>query len=213
MHTLKRWGARLWEWYKEFCRKCRRHAERSRRKFGWFRSHIGVAGAFLLWLFCTPLILELLAALYLIPALWWLAKAVVFCVCTAVNKVFRTDIPCPSLSFSGDSAKMSGEEYEKYVADRLAEKGFYNIRLTPSSGDYGVDILAEKGGVKYAFQCKRYSSPVGVKAVQEVYAGCRKYCMEQPVVVTNSSFTPNAKTLADDLGVSLWELEMFDAIF
>jgi restriction system protein len=75
-----------------------------------------------------------------------------------------------------------------------------------------VDITATKGGVNYAFQCKRYVSPVGVKAVQEVFAGSRKYGADRAVVVTNSTYTPNAKTLANDLGVTLWDLEMLDAI-
>lgn len=107
---------------------------------------------------------------------------------------------------------MSGTEFEKYVADVLRYKGFFNIRMTPVTGDYGVDITAEKDGVKYAFQCKRYSSPVGVKAVQEVYSGQHLYGADRAVVVCSSSYTPNAKTLAGDLGVTLWDLEMLDAI-
>ncbi len=48
---------------------------------------------------------------------------------------------------------------------------FKSVEVTRGSGDYGVDVLAEKEGVTYAVQCKRYDGPVGVKAVQEAYAG------------------------------------------
>ena len=66
---------------------------------------------------------------------------------------------------------MTGEDFELYVAQMLGKIGFYNIQTTKGSGDQGVDILAEKEGMKYAFQCKRYDKPVGNNAVQEVFAG------------------------------------------
>ena len=66
---------------------------------------------------------------------------------------------------------MTGEDFEVYVAMILQQIGFVNVQLTKGSGDQGVDIIAEKDGVKYAFQCKRYDKPVGSKAVQEVFAG------------------------------------------
>lgn len=107
---------------------------------------------------------------------------------------------------------MSGEDFERFVADKLRRRGFSDVCMTPTTGDYGVDITATKGGVRYAFQCKRYSGSVGVHAVQEVYSGSKKYGADRAVVVTNSKYTPNAREMADDLGVSLWELEMLDAI-
>lgn len=115
--------------------------------------------------------------------------------------------------FRGKRVKdMNGVEFERYVAAALKRKGFRKISMTPITGDYGVDITAERDGVRYAFQCKRYSSPVGVAAVQQIYSGSHKYGAERAVVVTNSTYTPNAKILADDLGVTLWDLEMLDAI-
>ena len=67
--------------------------------------------------------------------------------------------------------EMDGLDFEYYCADLLAENGFVDVQVTRSSGDYGIDILAEKEGVTYAIQCKRYTGLVGVKAVQEAYAG------------------------------------------
>ena len=66
---------------------------------------------------------------------------------------------------------MEGHEFEYFCADLLEKRGFEEVEVTKGSGDYGVDILAEKDGVTYAIQCKRYDGPVGVKAVQEAYAG------------------------------------------
>ena len=52
--------------------------------------------------------------------------------------------------------EMEGHEFEYFCADLLEKRGFEEVEVTKGSGDYGVDILAEKDGVTYAIQCKRY---------------------------------------------------------
>lgn len=102
---------------------------------------------------------------------------------------------------------MSGEEFEEYVYEILKRIGYKHIRLTQKSGDYGVDILATYKGVHYAFQCKYYSKPVGVSAVQQAYSGCEYYDYDEAVVVTNQTFTRQAHALAMRNGVILWDGE------
>ncbi len=99
---------------------------------------------------------------------------------------------------------MTGYEYEEFCADYLEKMGFYNIKVTKASGDQGVDITAFKNSIKYAFQCKYYESPVGNKAVQEVFAGKEFYDCQKAVVITNNTFTPSAVELANKNGVELW---------
>ena len=100
---------------------------------------------------------------------------------------------------------LSGVDFEKFVAKLLEDNEFEQVSCTKASGDYGVDILAERFDELYAFQCKRYSGHLGVKSVQEIYAGAKMYHAEYAVVVTNSYFTPNALKLARELGVELWD--------
>lgn len=100
---------------------------------------------------------------------------------------------------------MTGAEFEDYVAFLLEENGFERVALTPASGDYGADVLAERDGVRYAFQCKLYGSPVGNKAVQEIHAGREFYGCNLGVVVTNQHFTPAARAQAEAVGVWLWD--------
>ena len=69
----------------------------------------------------------------------------------------------------------------------------------------GIDILAEKDGVTYAIQCKRYSAPVGVKAVQEAYAGRDYYDRMVGCVLTNQYFTQPAVEAAKKLKILLWD--------
>lgn len=98
---------------------------------------------------------------------------------------------------------MDGHQYEYVVADFLKAKGYHGVKVTKGSGDFGVDVIATKHGAKYAVQCKLYSSPVGVSAVQEVVAGKAYYGCTEAMVVTNSTFTSAAEKLAKSNGVIL----------
>lgn len=110
-----------------------------------------------------------------------------------------------SHSFDDIFDDMDGEEFEEFCAELLEKKGYENVELTGKSHDKGVDIFADKNGVSYAIQCKCYSEPVGIKAVQEVYAGKDYYCCMVAVVMTNQSFTKSAIEFASRLNVLLWD--------
>ena len=100
---------------------------------------------------------------------------------------------------------MEGHDFEFFCADLLERRGFVDVEVTRSSGDYGVDVLAEKDGVTYAIQCKRYDGPVGVKAVQEAYAGRDFYDRMVGAVMTNQYFTDPAVAAARKLKILLWD--------
>ncbi|MDE5746363.1 MAG: restriction endonuclease [Acetatifactor sp.] len=104
-----------------------------------------------------------------------------------------------------DMDLMEGHEFEYYCADLLRRAGFLEVEVTRGSGDYGVDILAERDGVTYAVQCKRYDGPVGVKAVQEAYAGRDYYDRMVGAVMTNQYFTRPAVEVARKLKILLWD--------
>lgn len=104
-----------------------------------------------------------------------------------------------------DMDLMEGHEFEYYCAELLRQAGFLEVEVTRGSGDYGVDILAELGGVTYAVQCKRYDGPVGVKAVQEAYAGRDYYDRMVGAVMTNQYFTKPAVEVARKLKILLWD--------
>lgn len=102
---------------------------------------------------------------------------------------------------------LEGHDFEYYCADLLRGSGFDDVHVTQGSGDYGVDILARKDGVTYAVQCKCYSAPIGVSAVQEAYAGRDYYGRMVGAVMTNQHFTQAAQKAADKLKILLWDRE------
>lgn len=100
---------------------------------------------------------------------------------------------------------MNGIEFENWCSELLQNLSFSNIVRTKISGDQGVDILAEKDGVKYAIQCKCYSHDLGNTPVQEVNAGKTIYNCHVAAVMTNRYFTAGAKNAAQATGVLLWD--------
>lgn len=100
---------------------------------------------------------------------------------------------------------MEGHEFEGWCANALRNVGFVDVQVTPGSGDQGVDVLANKDGIKYAIQCKCYSSNLGNTPIQEVCAGKSFYHCHVGVVMTNQYFTPKAKELAEATGTLLWD--------
>lgn len=101
--------------------------------------------------------------------------------------------------------QMDGIQFEHFCCSLLLQNGFYNVDVTRASGDQGVDVLAEKDGIRYAIQCKCFSSDLGNTPIQEIYAGKEMYNCHIGVVMSNRYFTPGAKELAEKTRVILWD--------
>ena len=97
---------------------------------------------------------------------------------------------------------MEGVVYEDYCQTILLQAG-WEVRHTKASGDQVVDLIAEIEDIMVCIQCKRYSKPVGNKAVQEVLAGKAFYGGTHAVVASNAGFTKAAKSLAKSADVIL----------
>lgn len=98
--------------------------------------------------------------------------------------------------------EMTGEEFEEFLG-RLFKKRGFKVFFTKASGDYGADlILKDREGI-IAVQAKRYSSTVGVKAVQEVIGALKMYDATEAWVITNNYFTKQAQKLAETNDVYL----------
>jgi len=107
---------------------------------------------------------------------------------------------------------MEGREFEHYCAKLLKNNGFTNVEVTSTSGDFGVDVLAEKKGTTYAFQCKRQSSNVSNRAVQEIFSGKEFYKRDKGIVLTNQYFTKSAKETAERTDIELWDRKMLESM-
>lgn len=120
-----------------------------------------------------------------------------------IEKVLSGEID--NIELDKIDVEMDGYDFENCSANLLLNNGFNNVEVTQYSGDFGVDIIAYKDDVKYAIQCKKYSSPVGIKAVQEVIGSKTMNDCHVAVVLTNNFFTSSAKELAKKNNVLLWD--------
>lgn len=146
-------------------------------------------------LFTTEMLIVIIAGLILI-----VAAGVVLCrKYRLINRIKRRDM-------------MEGFDFEYYCADLLEANGFYDVTVTRSCGDFGIDILAEKDGVTYAIQCKRYEGLVGIKAVQEAYSGRDYYDRMVGCVLTNQYFTKAAADAAKKLKILLWDRDYLESL-
>jgi restriction system protein len=103
-----------------------------------------------------------------------------------------------------DIDKMDGKTFEKYLKVFFEKLG-YQVEQTSYIRDYGTDLVATNNGIRTVIQAKRYKSKVGIKSVQEAVASKGYYKCDKAMVVTNSSFTNQARTLASRNKVELWD--------
>jgi HJR/Mrr/RecB family endonuclease len=78
----------------------------------------------------------------------------------------------------------------------LERQGYRNVHNIRGSGDFGVDVIADKDGVRYAIQVKRYRGKVSRRAVSDAVAGKYQFKCDAAMVVTNSYYTAGAQELA-----------------
>jgi HJR/Mrr/RecB family endonuclease len=122
---------------------------------------------------------------------------------TLKSRRFRRKKPFPVLQADIVSPNdMSGEEFERWVACKLA-KNKWRTYITKKSGDQGIDVVATRYLKKVGIQCKRYKGSVGNAAIQQAFAGQAYYNLDHVAVVTTGYYTSSAKELAEKTGVLL----------
>lgn len=122
----------------------------------------------------------------------------------AINKAYTLKIYSGEKEMLEDIDKMNGIEFENFIASLLIANDYKHVITTKASGDYGADVLGEKNGIKYAFQCKRFESAVSSRPIGEILRGLNYYKYDKGVVVTNNYFTNQAKEEASINNIELW---------
>lgn len=115
-----------------------------------------------------------------------------------------------SLEESTNIAAIGWEEFEHLIrelfdAEFSAAGG--EVKVTQSSRDRGVDAIAFdpdpiRGG-KIVIQAKRYTNPVEVAAVRDLYGTVMNEGATKGILVTTSTFGPDAYRFAKDKPLTL----------
>lgn len=100
--------------------------------------------------------------------------------------------------------ELNPRKFEELVATLLRSQGF-NPTITPQTRDGGRDIIATRsdplGDLLYVVECKRYApnKKVGVQQVRGIYGVAQSERATKAILVTTSSFTPDAVAFATPL--------------
>lgn len=105
---------------------------------------------------------------------------------SAGEKMFK-DVLIPS-DFSG----MNGHDFNEYIV-KIFTTMDYSCNNLPKSGDRGADFLAEKDGVRYVVQTKRWKNKVSDSTIQKLVGAKSWYGADKAICVTNSDYTKPAR--------------------
>jgi len=95
-------------------------------------------------------------------------------------------------------------EFEEYIAQLYSKLGHKTERVG-GGYDGGVDVIAEKNGIKHYIQCKKYiTSTVGVKEIREFYGVLVDHTAQgKGIFITTNVFTSEADYFAQDKPIEL----------
>ncbi len=99
---------------------------------------------------------------------------------------------------------MPGEDFERFLLTSFEISG-YVVNHIGGRGDFGADLILTRDGVATVVQAKRSMGTIGPGAIQEAAAARAHYGADNALVVTNSTFTPGARSLARSNQVELWD--------
>ncbi len=96
-------------------------------------------------------------------------------------------------------------EFEQLVCEHFRSRG-YRAKATAASGDYGVDVFAEKGDEKVAVQVKMYGGTtrkVNRQTMMELYGAAAYFDCTKAVLATDGETLADAKEVAHKLGIEI----------
>lgn len=100
---------------------------------------------------------------------------------------------------------MDPTEFEVYIADLFRHLG-YRTEQVGGSYDGGVDVIAEKNGIKHYIQRKKYFSKheVGSPEIRDFYGAIAdRLSNGEGWFITTNKFTPEAEKFAEDKPIVL----------
>lgn len=96
-------------------------------------------------------------------------------------------------------------KFEFLAGEYLKQEGF-EIEVTKGVADWGVDVFAEKDGVKYAVQAKMYGdckTKINRRMMMELYGVMRYFDCQRAMVIYNGQMMPDAVKVAEKLDIQL----------
>ncbi len=95
-------------------------------------------------------------------------------------------------------------EFERYIAELFTKLG-YKTTVTGGAYDRGVDVIAEKDGLRHYIQCKKYmTSTVGVGELRDFYGAIADHLAQaKGYFITTNKFTLESERFAENKPIEL----------
>ena len=97
---------------------------------------------------------------------------------------------------------LTGRQFEHEVANLLTRVG-YGAKLTPASGDGGVDVLLADGTI---VQCKAHKSRCTPAVARELYGTLQHFKAPRAILVSKSGFAKGVYDFAQGKPIILWNM-------
>lgn len=100
--------------------------------------------------------------------------------------------------------RMSPTEFEEYIADLFSKMGF-KTKVTGGAYDEGVDVIAEKDGIKHYIQCKKFvAQEVRPGDLRDFYGAIADHLATgKGYFITTNKFTLEAERFVQDKPIEL----------
>jgi restriction system protein len=101
--------------------------------------------------------------------------------------------------------ELTPDEYEQLVASVLRDEG-WSVAVTPTVHDLGLDVIAERDGMRLGVQAKmflRANRPVNAAIVMHTYGAAAYFECDRSMIATDGRVLGEASRVADKLGVEI----------
>jgi hypothetical protein len=101
---------------------------------------------------------------------------------------------------------LDGLTFEKKIAELFTLHG-WEVTLTASSGDGGVDLFIRKDNKLTGVQCKAHKSPVGPSVIRDLYGAIQHFEADDAILICLGGFTQGVHDFARGKPIRLMNLE------
>lgn len=101
--------------------------------------------------------------------------------------------------------ELTPREFEEWTQSLFVALGFDNVILTSQTNDGGIDVFAEKGGLKIAVQCKKIKGLISRPTVQAFLGAMQSAEVDKGYFITTGTFSIGAEKMVESLPIELYD--------
>jgi hypothetical protein len=96
---------------------------------------------------------------------------------------------------------LTGRQFE-YEVTNLLNKAGYSARVTPASGDKGVDVLLSAGTI---IKCKTHKSRLSPSITRELYGTLQHFKAPRAILISKNGFSKGVYEFVHGKNITLWD--------